>query len=231
MAEETQPYNPSPHPHSCPGFGWILSLFVWLKFYEGNNLWIRIMPLADESWIDWADCCVLLHRLPLFLFCFVFFTKDAIMSFFLCQKFDQRCYINFVGKGDKNFFLEWQRFLIHCEEVCVTRLLKHVEGLTAQFSLMFVFRRKKMRPPPVPQQEGDGSAPVTPTTPTTPITPTTHGGQPVIQPGDRALFGRYLYYLLHSHLVFHMFQRSNRNNCVTVRVEKYIWAVNGRVRV
>lgn len=40
-----------------------------------------------------------------------------------------------------------------------------------------------MRPPPVPQQEGDGSAPITPTTPTTPITPTTPGGQPGIQPG------------------------------------------------
>lgn len=40
-----------------------------------------------------------------------------------------------------------------------------------------------MRPPPVPQQEGDGSAPITPTTPTTPITPTTPGGQPGIQSG------------------------------------------------
>lgn len=38
-------------------------------------------------------------------------------------------------------------------------------------------------PPPVPQQEGDGSAPITPTTPTMPITPTTPGGQPGIQPG------------------------------------------------
>lgn len=40
-----------------------------------------------------------------------------------------------------------------------------------------------MQPPPVPQQEGDGSAPVTPTTPTTPITPTAHAGQPGMQPG------------------------------------------------
>ena len=47
-----------------------------------------------------------------------------------------------------------------------------------------------MRPPPVPQQEGDGSAPVTPTTPTTPITPTTHGGQPAIQQGNSTFFYR-----------------------------------------
>ena len=40
-----------------------------------------------------------------------------------------------------------------------------------------------MRPPPVPQQEGDGSGPVTPTTPTMPHTPTTPGGQPGVQPG------------------------------------------------
>jgi len=52
-----------------------------------------------------------------------------------------------------------------------------------------------MRPPPVPQQEGDGSAPVTPTTPTTPITPTTHGGQPGIQPGSCVFVGRYWYYM------------------------------------
>ena len=42
-----------------------------------------------------------------------------------------------------------------------------------------------MRPPPVPQQEGEGSAPpITPTTPTSLITPTTHSGQQVMQPGD-----------------------------------------------
>ena len=47
-----------------------------------------------------------------------------------------------------------------------------------------------MRPPPVPQPEGDGSAPLTPTTPTTPITTTTHGAQQQgIQPGDGLFFG------------------------------------------
>ncbi|XP_058961919.1 bromodomain-containing protein 8-like isoform X3 [Pocillopora verrucosa] len=46
--------------------------------------------------------------------------------------------------------------------------------------------KKKMRPPPAPQQEGDSSGPVTPTTPTTPtmpITPTTPGAQPGVQTG------------------------------------------------
>ncbi|XP_020629185.1 bromodomain-containing protein 8-like isoform X1 [Orbicella faveolata] len=83
-----------------------------------------------------------------------------------------------LKKSIRNDQLTYKKLKDRIEDVRSGKLDHQLPALWDEIKI-----RKKMRPPPVPQQEGDGSAPITPTTPTTPITPTTPGGQPGIQPG------------------------------------------------
>ncbi|KAJ7392357.1 Bromodomain-containing protein 8 [Desmophyllum pertusum] len=87
-----------------------------------------------------------------------------------------------LKKSIRNDQLTYKKLKDRIEDVRGGKLDHQLPALWEEIKI-----RKKMRPPPpVPQQEGDGSAPITPITPTTPtmpITPTTPGGQPGMQPG------------------------------------------------
>ncbi|XP_068745358.1 bromodomain-containing protein 8-like isoform X2 [Montipora capricornis] len=83
-----------------------------------------------------------------------------------------------LKKSITNDKLTYKKLKDRIEDVRSGKLDHQLLGILDEFK-----SRKKMRPPPVPQQEGEGSAPpITPTTPTSLITPTTHSGQQVMQP-------------------------------------------------
>ncbi|KAM7452382.1 Bromodomain-containing protein 8 [Porites harrisoni] len=83
-----------------------------------------------------------------------------------------------LKKSIRNDQLTYKKLKERIEDIRGGKLDNQLPALWDEIKL-----RKKMRPPPIPHQDGDGPAPVTPTTPTTPITPTTHGVQPVMQQG------------------------------------------------
>ncbi|XP_073241248.1 bromodomain-containing protein 8-like isoform X3 [Porites lutea] len=83
-----------------------------------------------------------------------------------------------LKKSIRNDQLTYKKLKDRIEDIRGGKLDHQLPALWDEIKL-----RKKMRPPPIPHQDGDGPASVTPTTPTTPITPTTHGGQSVMQQG------------------------------------------------